>query len=72
VCRRVAEDSCLGEVLQELVKPQKRGFKDDEKMQPYTEAGLEKLTLLMRPTRTSVRTYLCEQEMHGEGKDIVT
>ena len=57
-CRRVPEDSCLGDVLREHVKPQKRGFKDDEKMQPYTEAGLEELTVLMRPARTSVSIFL--------------
>jgi len=53
--KRVPEDSCLGDVLREHVKPQTRGFKDDEKMQPYTDAGPEKLMVLMRPARTSVK-----------------
>jgi len=51
----------LGDVLREHVKPQTRGFKDDEKMQPYTDAGPEKLMVLMRPARTSV-SY--SQEVH--------
>ena len=44
----------MAEVLEKHVQPQRRGFKDDEKMLPFTQAGTEGLTVLMRQARAPV------------------
>lgn len=48
------EGEVLSEVLSRHLFGGRRGFKDDEKLLPYAEAGLKGLTLAMRPERCQV------------------
>ena len=48
----------LAELLEKHVRQQRRGFKDDEKMLPYTQAGLGSLSVLMRQARAPVGALL--------------
>lgn len=57
-CSRIPEDSPMSSLLEQHVRPQKRGFKDDEKMLPYTRAGTAGLSLLLRKARCPV-SYSC-------------
>lgn len=52
--RRVNDAALVGEILEKHVRHQKRGFKDDEKMAPYTSAGTQGLVVLMRQARAQV------------------
>ena len=55
LCSCVPEESVLADVLHKHTKPQRRGFKDDEKLQAYVDLGAQGLTVLMRRPRCQVR-----------------
>ena len=48
------EEGQICDQLEKHVRPQRRGFKDDEKMLPYTEAGVTGLRIVMRQARARV------------------
>ena len=48
----------MSTLLEKHVRSQRRGFKDDEKMLPYTKAGVAGLRLLLRKARTPVSMLL--------------
>ena len=68
LCSCVPEESVLAEVLHQHTKPQRRGFKDDEKLQAYVDLGAQGLTVVMRRPRCRVRPLQRSRDSPGPFK----
>lgn len=53
-CRSCSETEFLEALLFKHVKPQRHGFKIDEKIKPYTDAGVDNLVILLKKSRYQV------------------